>query len=98
VIKVKEYATARGLLLAACDLEIYGAKLAANDDFSMTVGEFYDGEPVAEDVFLEKLRAAKIANLVGERTVGLALAHGFIDESNVLLIGGVPHAQLLILG
>jgi len=41
------------------------------------------------------LRQATIANLVGERAVRCALANSFIEEANVIFIGGVPHAQMV---
>ncbi|HDI10382.1 MAG TPA: DUF424 family protein, partial [Euryarchaeota archaeon] len=36
-----------------------------------------------------------IANLVGERIVRAAIEAGYVREENVLIIGGVPHAQLV---
>jgi hypothetical protein len=35
---------------------------------------------------------------VGPRTVGLAVTLGLVDPANVLVVGGVPHAQVLVMG
>ena len=34
------------------------------------------------------------ANLVGKKTIEVAIKHGFVDPACVLLIGEVPHAQM----
>jgi len=39
------------------------------------------------------LRTSTVANLVGKRTVDLAIKLGFVAPENVLTIQGVPHAQ-----
>ena len=35
-----------------------------------------------------------VANLVGEKVIEVAIQGGYIDRGNVLMIEGVPHAQL----
>jgi len=32
-------------------------------------------------------------NLVGERTIALAIEHGYVDPDNILIIGETKHAQ-----
>ncbi len=46
---------------------------------------------------LRHLRLATIGNLVGEETVAAALEGGFIEESGIIRINGVPHAQMVVL-
>jgi hypothetical protein len=41
------------------------------------------------------MKGATILNLVGKRTVNLARALGYINERGVIVIGGVPHAQVV---
>ena len=43
------------------------------------------------------LRLATIANLVGEEVVRIAVEEGFIDESCVLRVDGIPHAQMVLI-
>lgn len=59
--------------------------------------DFYDGF-AGDEVALEQfLRRATVANFVGKRTVDVAIKLGFVEEGNVLTIGGVPHAQWALL-
>lgn len=60
----------------------------------LKVTSFYDGTFASEEELVANLRSAACANLVGERTIGIAVSAGFIDEGGVIRIGGVPHAQL----
>ena len=41
------------------------------------------------------MRSATIMNLVGDRTIGLAVDHGFVDEDCILVIGETRHAQVV---
>jgi len=94
-----ERRTDEGLLVSVCDEEVIGETFE-NGEVTLTVEEaFYRGEGaeagVAEERVVESLAACVTANLVGTRTVDLAIEHGFVDESNVLDLEGTRHAQLV---
>jgi len=94
-----ERETERGLLVTVCDPDVLG-RTFADGEVSLTVTEsFYacDGaeEAVDEDAVVETLRRAVVGNLVGTRTVDLAVEHGFVDPENVLDLDGTKHAQFL---
>ena len=93
-ISVKVHTSGREVLVAACDHDILG-KTFRSDKLRLHVSrEFYEGQVCDEEVFIERLQMATIANLVGERTVAAAVRCGAIDPERVLLIGGAPHAQM----
>jgi len=95
MILLSERRTERGLLVAACDADALG-ETYAEGDLSITVNEsFYDGEEVEKGDFVEALGRANVANLVGPRTVELAVEAGFVEEANVLDIAETRHAQFL---
>jgi hypothetical protein len=48
-----------------------------------------------EEKLLNRLSIATIANLVGESTISIAAKHNYINEDCVLMIAGVPHAQMV---
>jgi len=81
-------------ILAACDEEAMGNTYRGNG-MRITVSEFYNGELVPEDAFIERMKSASIMNLVGERTVAIAIEQGYVDEDNVLVIGETRHAQVV---
>jgi hypothetical protein len=92
---LNERETDEGTLVSVCDPDIMGETFE-NGDVSLTVDEeFYDGEEVDEQAVVDSLARCSVANLVGTETVSVAIEHGFVDEENVLEIGGTRHAQLL---
>lgn len=94
MISVKVYRQGSETLVAACDVEIIG-KTFKSEDLKITVSEgFYRGDSGGEDMLVNRLEMATVANLVGKRTVEAAIRHGFVDPACVLLIGEVPHAQM----
>jgi len=94
MIAVKVYKHGSEVLVAACDESIIG-KTFRSKDLKITVSEgFYKGESVGEDVLVNRLEMATIANLVGEKTLEIAIRRGFVDPECVLRIGGIPHAQM----
>jgi hypothetical protein len=94
MICVKVYRQGPEVLVAACDEDIVG-KTFRSKELKITVSEgFYKGEPCDEDVLVNRLEMATIANLVGEKTLEIAVRRGFVDPGCVLNIGGVPHAQM----
>lgn len=95
---VNERETAEGRLVAVCDDDVLGESFE-NDGVTFEVTEeFYDGEPADEERVVASLARARVANIVGSRSVDLAVEHGFVEETNVLDVGGTAHAQLVRLG
>ena len=92
---VRERETEEGLLVSVCDPDVLGETFE-DGEVSLTVDpEFYDGEEVDEDAVVDSLARATVANIVGTRSVRLAIDHGIVDEENVLEIDSTLHAQLL---
>jgi uncharacterized protein len=80
-------------VVAACDEELLGQKLVDGKLRLHVNPDFYDGIAGDEETLEAYLRTSTIANLVGRRTVDVAIKLGYVQPQNVLLIGGVPHAQ-----
>src|SRR5688572_1714446 len=94
---VKNYQQGAQRLVAACDEELLGTS-HREDKFRLEVpASFYDGLRVGEEGLGHFLRSATVANLVGPRTVAVAQALGLVEPGHVLTIGGVPHAQFLVM-
>lgn len=82
-------------ILAACDEDIVGQTFRGNGA-RITVSEsFYKEDTVEEEAFVRRMETATIMNLVGERTVALAIEKGYVNESSVIVIGGVKHVQVV---
>ena len=81
-------------LVAACDTGLEG-RVLQEGKIKMTVHRsFYCAEEVDEDTLRNRLLMATVANLVGERSVAVAVDMGLIDKDCVITIDGVPHAQM----
>lgn len=94
---VKNYQQGPQRLVAACDEELLGTS-HREDKFRLEVPEsFYDGMRVEEGELSHFLRSATVANLVGPRTVAFAIGLGLVEPDHVLTIGGVPHAQFMVM-
>jgi hypothetical protein len=95
MITVRVHRHGRELVVAACDKELIG-KTLREGQLKLDVSEsFYEGEDADEDLLVNRLSLATVANLVGKKTVAIAAKHEFISEEGVILIAGVPHAQMV---
>lgn len=90
----KVYRYQNGIILAACDPEVYG-KTFENELMHLEVDSaFYGDELVADEDIKSLLNSATIANLVGTKIVKHAIEIGLVDPENIIEIEGVPHAQI----
>jgi hypothetical protein len=93
----RHYRRGGQVLLAACDPELLGTKHAEGELRLDVRASFYDGVRVEEGDLRQFLAACTVANLVGERTVAVAVAMGIVESRNVRRVDGVPHAQMMVL-
>jgi hypothetical protein len=91
---VKMHRSGGDLLLAAADKDLLGRKLREGPLRLEVLPSFYQGEDADEELLLNRLSMCTVANLVGEKVIAAAIHGGYIDSGCVLVIEGVPHAQL----
>ena len=85
------------VLVAACDKDILG-KAFFEGELQLEVKEsFYKRSTAPLTELTEVLSGATIANLAGNRVVDSAISAGYVDKENVLVIGGIKHAQFAVL-
>ena len=96
-ISMRMYRVRGEVILAACDSELLGKKFEEGELILEVKRSFYYEAFVSEQTFLNSMKIATIANLVGEKVVNLAIREGYIDEENVMRIAGVPHAQMVLI-
>ncbi|NLX47030.1 MAG: DUF424 family protein [Euryarchaeota archaeon] len=94
-IRVKVHKRGGDVLIAACDSGLVGRKLVDGELRLEVSDEFYGGDRGGEEMLLNRLSLATMANLVGEEVCRIAAEHDFIDRECVMTIEGVPHAQML---
>ncbi len=92
---VKTYEVEGEILLAACDEEIIG-KTFNEGNLSIEVKEdFYRGEKTGLENLEDLIKEASIVNLTGNNVVEKAISSGLVDESNIITINGIKHAQIV---
>jgi len=83
-----------GDVVAVCDRELLNTTIC-HDKLSLAITDtFYGNTPATEDDVREALKKAGNINLIGERSVAVAIGMGLITKSGCIMIGNVPHAQI----
>jgi len=81
------------MLLAVCDSELIDKKFEEGKGQLDLTSDFYKGDEKTEIEVSDLMRNSYIINIVGEKSVGLALKEELISEENVKKIDGVPYAS-----
>lgn len=82
-------------MLATCDAELLGKTLKEGKITFHIHEKFYKGSRVTLEEAVQLIKESTIVNMVGHRIVKKAIEHGFVHPEAVLLIEGVPHAQII---
>ena len=91
---IKIYKNGEHVLVAACDKEVLGKTLKHDNTVVEISRAFYEGEHVSEEELKKALEEATTANIFGEKTIKFGIKCGLIDPDSVIIIDGVPHAQI----
>ena len=83
-----------GDIVAVCDRELLNTTIF-HEKLTITITDsFYGNTPAMEDEVRDALKNAGNINLIGERSVNLAIGMGLLTKSECMMIGKVPHAQI----
>ncbi len=81
-------------IVAVCDRELLNTTIS-HGDLSVKISEaFYGNCPASEDQVRDALKKAGNINLMGNRSVSIAIDMGLITRSGCIMIGDIPHAQV----
>lgn len=96
-IAMKIYRIRGEVMVAACDKELLGSKFEEGELKIEVKESFYFESFVTDETFLNAMKIATIANLVGEHVISIAKKAGFIDEDGIIRIKNIPHAQMFLI-
>lgn len=85
----------KGEIVAACDRELLNKTLTFGNIEMFIDEKFYGNTPASEDKLIEALKTAENANLIGEKVVSAAVRCGAAEQESCLMIGDIPHIQIL---
>lgn len=94
-VYVKVVKHGRQVLVAACDAEVLGKTLSDGDIVFEVRESFYKGLRVKVEEAIALIENATVANLIGTHIVKKAIKEGLVHPEAILLISGVPHAQIV---
>ncbi|HUH78729.1 MAG TPA: DUF424 family protein [Methanoregula sp.] len=81
-------------IVAVCDRELINTTVS-HDGLTVSITEaFYGTSPATEDEVRGALKMAGNINLMGERSVNIAIGMGLITREGCIMIGKIPHAQI----
>lgn len=87
----KVFFTKEDVVVAICDEDLIEKKIK-HDKISKN---FYGEMLIDGDVATKLMKKATIGNLMGKEIIKLAKKGGFITKENIILIGGIHHAQFV---
>jgi len=82
------------IIVAACDDNLLGKTFKCGELKIHVSEKFYGEETCEENELIAALRRCTSANLIGKKTIDIAIKAGFINPEGVIMIGKVPHAQM----
>jgi hypothetical protein len=83
-----------GDIVAVCDRELLNTTVCHENLTIIITDSFYGNTPVTENEVKDALKHAGNINLIGERSVNLAIQMGLLTKAGCIMIGNVPHAQI----
>ena len=82
---------------AICDRELLNTTVS-DGNLEVCISEsFYGNRIVSEEEVRRALESAGNVNLMGERSVSIAIDMGMIGRNGCIMIGKVPHAQIFLI-
>ncbi len=83
-----------GDIVAVCDRELLNTTIS-HGELSVKISEaFYGNCPASEEMVRAALKKAGNINLMGKRSVSVAIEMGLVTQSGCIMIGDIPHAQV----
>ncbi len=92
---LKTYRSGKEFLVAVCDCDILGKRFEEGPLHVDVCADFFGNEKATPEEVEKALSSATIANLMGKRAVDYAIKLGYVDKDNVLMIAGIPCAQMV---
>jgi len=87
-----------GKLIIITDKDIVGQKFMEGKLQLDLTSDFYKGQEENEETVRDLMHKGYVFHLTGKKTVEMGVKEGLVDEKRVLLVKGVPHAEVMVEG
>ena len=92
---IKKHITKDKIIFAICDEDLIGKKFSEGDLILDVSKGFYKGEKKSEKELKGIIKKFENVNFVGVKTIKFALKLGILNEERIIVIEGIPHAQII---
>ncbi|MDD3084019.1 MAG: DUF424 family protein [Candidatus ainarchaeum sp.] len=82
------------IILAVCDKELVGKSFEDKKIFFTASEKFYKEKEINQKDLETLLEEADSINLFGNKCIKIAEKQGLINETQIILINGIKHAQV----
>lgn len=97
-ITAKVHRVGTQIVLAISDTELIG-KVLNNSGVNFSVNRFfYEGKVVTERELISLMRGSSNINIIGDRSVKVALKIKMVDHDDITMVQGHPHVQIYKIG
>jgi len=94
---LKTYKSGKETLIAVCDCDILGKRFEEGPLHIDVSADFFGNVKATPEEIERSLSNATIANFVGQCSVNFAINLDYVDKDNILVIDGVPCAQMVLM-
>ena len=92
---IKKHMIRDKIIFAVCDEDLIGKKFSKGDLVLDISKDFYKGEKKSEKELEGIIKNFENVNLVGRKTIKFALKLGILNKESIIIIDGIPHAQIV---
>jgi hypothetical protein len=92
---VKKYCCGKDILVAVCDKDLIGKTLRDGKIKLEVKKEFYGDRLTTPEEAAKALSEANTGNIVGKKSVKIAIDRNLVDPSAVIHIAGIPHVNII---
>lgn len=92
-MNIKIHKTKVSDVVALCDKDLVGKTLKGDGVEMKLTKRFYEGEDMPEEKVIQILKVANAINIVGKKSIEVALKARVIEEDNIKKIDGIPYAM-----
>ena len=93
LVKIHQSGTSR--VISICDSDLIGKKFSKDNRQLDVIERFYKGEEMSKDKILSLASTCNSLNIVGGESIQFALKNKIIEKSSIIIIQGIPNAQVL---
>ncbi len=92
---LKKYCSGKDTLVAVCDKDLIGKTLRDGKIKLEVKKEFYGDRLTTPEEAAKALSEADTGNIVGKKSVKIAIERNLVDPSAVIHIAGIPHVHII---